>query len=302
MRTTNFYKLFAITFISLALFSCSEENNIEEINEELNLGSQLDNDDTDLFEALDKGDLELWKITFPVNASGNLSGNNDAAENKDLEAWLNNNPNDDYFFENGAENKLSFNAPHNGATTSNSSGPRCELREVVLKSSGSGTIDADWDGSNGFHVMQFRMRVREIPSSDRLTFVQIHDTDALLDDVIQLGVKPNSADNNRLWITVQGSIITGPDDNNAQFEPLFRYDVGDWENMKLQCSNNEVKVKRKVGNSYETVFVKNIHDKWPNEDMDSEYFKAGVYLQGEPTSGAGEVQFSKITFKHPSIL
>lgn len=36
--------------------------------------------------------------------------------------------------------------------------------------------------------------------------------------------------------------------------------------------------------------------------MDGEYFKAGVYLQGEPTSGAGEVQFSKITFKHPSIL
>ncbi|WP_290699185.1 hypothetical protein [Lacinutrix sp.] len=59
MRTTNFYKLFAITFISIALFSCSEENNIEEVNEEINLDSELDNDDTDLLEALDKGDLEL---------------------------------------------------------------------------------------------------------------------------------------------------------------------------------------------------------------------------------------------------
>lgn len=288
MNTKKIILLFGVCS-ALFLFSCSDL-----LEEELNDSAEEQLVDT---RALSVDDMYLWKITFPFNSSGQLSGNTDAAESKEIEEWLDDNPDNDYFYNNSGDTKVYFIAPHNGAVTSNPSGPRCELREREEKP-GGGTIDAEWRGdqSTSSHFLWIKGKVLELPNTDRVTFAQVHDVDSTLDDVIQIGIKPNPNDGNDLYVTLQGSILTGPDES-ANYDYLFPYSLGDFFDLKIKVKNNVVTVKRNNG-GWSDVFTKSIKDKWPGEDLDGEYFKAGVYLQGGATSGEGKVLLSKAKVTH----
>lgn len=303
----------AVAATVLLLSACSSHTELSEVipptqspltqgegmTEDSNNTSILDDydansDEGPSLDALSTADLYLWKVTFPFNSSGNLSGNSDASESKDIASWLSSNSNNDYFYTNNNNNKFYFIAPHNGATTGSSGNVRCELREREEKSSG-GTIDAYWDGSTSSetHILRFTCKVVDLPSTDRLTFAQVHDKNSTLDDVVQIGIKPNPNDNNKLYVTLQGSVLTGSGEN-ANYDYLFEYSLNTWLTMKIKVKNNKITVINKKNGSWTTVFDKSIKDKWSSEDLDEEYFKAGCYLQGYPSSGEGKVVFSNL--------
>jgi hypothetical protein len=68
---------------------------------------------------------------------------------------------------------VAFRAPTNGVTTSGSSYPRSELRQLIP----GGTVAASWSSKEGTHTMQVEEAISEVPKGKRQIIAgQIHDT------------------------------------------------------------------------------------------------------------------------------
>src|SRR6266542_79014 len=118
--------------------------------------------------------LTNWKLTLPLNSSGGLGG--EAAEI--LQPQLNSYVNNPYFVVNG--NGVQFRAPVNGATTSGSSYPRSELREMT----NNGSALASWSTISGTHTMYVREAITHLPAVKNQTMAgQIHDGSTKVIDV-----------------------------------------------------------------------------------------------------------------------
>lgn len=307
MKKLSHYFKFFVAILFMSLTSCSSTDGEEQLflDENASVTEEIINYDelsykwptgTSVLNGYDEPDscmdVSYWKINYPVNSNFELSGNSDSYENKNIEtAGVY-----PYFY--GWKGKyVFFEAPYNGATTSGSGNVRSELRERSYTTTGS-RVDALWDSSgNTVSQLEFQCYVDVLPSTSRLTFVQIHDKDSTLDDVIQIGIKPNPNANNALYVTIQGSILTGSGEN-SQYQYLYPYTLTNLIHLRIKTFNNLVWVYKKVGSKWSRVFAKSIKDKWPNETLDREYFKAGCYLQGYPTSGKGKVSFKYLKITH----
>ncbi len=118
--------------------------------------------------------LTNWKLTLPVDSSGGTSGS--AAEI--LQPQLATYCNDPYFVVSGSG--VRFRAPVNGATTSGSSYPRSELREMT----NNGSALASWSTTSGTHTMYVREAITHLPAVKNQTMAgQIHDGSTKVIDV-----------------------------------------------------------------------------------------------------------------------
>src|SRR5689334_2747063 len=117
-------------------------------------------------------DLTNWKLTLPTGREGKP----EEIEEPALSSFTNN-----FFRLNDGRDGVVFTANAGGVTTSGSSYPRSELREM------SGPELASWSNTTGTHTLRLREAVTQLPKvKPHVVAAQIHDAE---DDVIEVRVE-----------------------------------------------------------------------------------------------------------------
>lgn len=235
----------------------------------------------------DPGDvlnLTNWKLTLP-SCSGGEPHEIKQPQLKTFESQ--------YFYD-MCPKAVVFRAPANGCTTSNSSNPRSELRE--MKS--SGTQEASWNSGSGQHKLDIVQAITHLPTrSDGKAAVvagQIHGTS---DDFTVLRCESRNVFVNR-------------NGKNVLLCNLWMTD-GDETNYRLVTNAYE------LGRFFRLVIVANsggvtfFYDDYKggglkaatklNKTAPKCYFKAGCYTQANPSNGGkgyGEVRIRALSVTH----
>lgn len=223
-------------------------------------------------------DLSLWKITLPVNSSGQIGGA--AVEVKNIGATFQKAP----YFYTAQDGAMVFMAPTDGARTSGSKYPRSELRE--MDASGK---EISWTVEQGGEL-HATLSVNELPvtsagAKGRIVIGQIHGPD---DELCRLYYddgklyfyddKATSSIKETQFILKSASGQT----TNIALNEKFEYSIiADRNNLTVIAVHNGVEYRA----------VDPVSSFWPGKAL---YFKAGAYVQvSAPGSGAGNVGSGK---------
>lgn len=219
----------------------------------------------------DNFNLLGWKLTLPVSGS---SGN--ALEVKNLAGF----EQSTYFYD-SADGGMVFRADTTGATTSGSRYPRSELREMA------GSDLAWWTLADG-GTMSGTLKVDAVPVKTggvdgRLIFAQIHGTS---EELLRMYWENGSV----YFVNDQ----SGPSNNetnfyfaNAKGEPP-RIAKGEVFSYLIDVQGDTMSVQIFAdGQTYSS--VSKLSSVWQSDEF---YFKAGVYLGVNSSSGTGSGQVS----------
>jgi hypothetical protein len=212
--------------------------------------------------------LTNWKITIPYDGSDSGS-DADEIKRPALETYSNTS----WFWADADLTWVNFYCPAGAPTTSGSSNPRCELREMT--STGTSTVAWNMTTSNVYR-MDGICKVTQTPSSGKVCFGQIHSTLDSYDDVIRVQVRLSGV-NHILY--VMGSCV------NDTADDIRVQSVGSEIVYAIEASNSQVRLYLD-GSETPVRTYENSMTKSPTN-----YFKAGNYLQSIPTSGAGNVKY-----------
>ncbi len=244
-------------------------------------------------QALDPGlppggnfDLSHWKLQLPTSNSV-LTCDNGSVDEKtpaQLEAGFTNT-----YFYTGADGAMVFWAPINGATTSGSSYPRSELRELINPSSSA----VNWI-PYGTHILSGQCKVLQVPASKKVIIGQIHAYSGGGLPTVKLQYNNGS---------IEGMVKTNSTDDASDKKWVFATNVGLSNNITYQIKvvNGLVSiVMNGVTNSV------NIFQSDPNYTNETQYFKAGSYCQSNacsnPLDAGARVAFYAVSLFHaPSI-
>lgn len=175
--------------------------------------------------------------------------------------------NPDWFFLNAAKTAVVFRANHDGATTPNSSNPRCELREMT----NNGLTKAGWDGRSGRHVMEVDLAVTRLDGSHHVVVGQIHGGE---DDVSVFRLEGST-----LWAT--------DGDTPHGFQVTSSYVLGTRIKLAFDVQAGTISYR------YNGQTLPYTHEVGPNN-----FFKCGCYLQVKQNSGGAEVQLYGVKVTH----
>jgi hypothetical protein len=209
--------------------------------------------------------LVPWKITLPVIQDGKVK----EVRQPELARFT-----DKHFLVNSAKDGVLFRVWHGGGTTSNSSNPRSELREM----NSSGSTEYNWNATSGTHAQTVVGMVSRLTKvKPHVVLWQIHGGD---DDTTVFRLEGSS-----LWITngdnTHAKLIT------SSFQLNQRYTLkGEVKGGVCSYWYNGVKID----------YTLSISDT-------SCYFKAGNYLQSNPTSAPSEStsEYSEVTIYSVSV-
>ncbi|MEI6894196.1 MAG: polysaccharide lyase family 7 protein [Colwellia sp.] len=217
-------------------------------------------------------DLSWWKLTLPIDV--------DEVYTPELYSFTS----DEWFklVEDEDGYAIQFRANHGGSTTSGSSNPRSEFRELTQNYHYQNSKSAaSWDNSVGRHEMWIKQKVTHLTSvKPHVVVGQIHDSG---DDVVVFRLEGHQGDNDdwnnggtpgvldthgKLWLT-DGNTTHGylVDDN---------YELGTVFEVKFIAENG------KVSFEYNGELLPYTHD----ESFSGAYFKMGNYTQSH--SGTAE--------------
>ncbi|MGE5549054.1 MAG: polysaccharide lyase family 7 protein [Bacteroidota bacterium] len=207
-------------------------------------------------------DLTNWKITLPIGSSGSPT----EIKQPQLDTYSV----DPYFKLTPAKDGVQFRAHCGGTTTSGSSYPRSELREMTGYLTGSGyTEGSGWKSTSGTHTMYIRQAITHLPvAKPHVVAGQIHDAS---DDVTVFRLEGSS-----LYIT--------DGDNTHGYLLTDNYRLGTVFTCKMVVSGG------KITYYYNDQLVNYSQTK----SLSGCYFKAGCYTQsntskGDEPSAYGEV-------------
>ncbi|ONI77627.1 alginate lyase [Kribbella sp. ALI-6-A] len=210
-------------------------------------------------------DLRNWKITLPIGAEGKPTEVKQPA----LATYSH----DSYFTVVG--DAVRFRAPVNGVTTSGSSYPRSELREMTS----NGTANAAWSSTSGTHTLTVRESFDRLPADKpHLVGAQIHDGE---DDVTVF--------------RLEGSKLYVTNGDNAHHKLVTSsYRLGTVFEAKFVVSGGQVKAY--YNGTLQTTLGKS---------FSGAYFKAGAYTQANcsnssPCAGTnvGETTIHSLNVTH----
>jgi hypothetical protein len=207
-------------------------------------------------------DLTNWKITLPVAGSG---GGALEVKQPQLASYSH-----EYF--RAAGQSVVFTAPVTGATTSGSSYPRSELREMA----NGGRDNASWSSTSGTHVMEITQAITQTPSAKpHVVAGQIHDSG---DDVVMIRLEGKN-----LFVEGDGDSLAELDSN---------YTLGTTFTVRLVVANGRIRVFYNGVQKLDYAF-----------NGSGLYFKAGAYTQsnaskGEPAGAAGQVVITELRVTH----
>jgi poly(beta-D-mannuronate) lyase len=189
-------------------------------------------------------DLKNWKLTLPTGQEGKP----EEIQGPDLSSFTNK-----FFRLNDAENGVVFTANAGGVTTSGSSYPRSELREM------NGTEKAAWDSTAGTHTLDVCEAITKTPTAKpEVVSAQIHDTE---DDVLQ--------------IRLEGSTLSAQYDDGkgkAVLDPAYR--LGTPFRATVVVTAEDIAVSY---NGEHKTDIKKSGSGW--------YWKVGAYVQSNPSKG-----------------
>lgn len=190
-----------------------------------------------------------WKVTLPLVSSGKVV----EIKPPDFLTYSN----DKFFKLNSAKDGIIFTVFHGGGTTSGSSNPRSELRERY-----NNDPEGYWNAGTGTHTMEVVGQVNRLTKvKPHVVIAQVHDDQ---DDVSVWRVEGN-----QLWLTKGDTSHGHLVDSNFQLSKKYtlKYVI---TNGKYEYYYNDTKVDFTLSNSNKS------------------YFKAGNYLQSNPSSAPGE--------------
>jgi hypothetical protein len=191
--------------------------------------------------------LTNWKITLPTGSTGSPTEiKQPALATFKIDPW--------FIVQNGG---VRFRAPVNGKTTSGSSNPRSELREMT----NNGTVNAAWSSTSGTHSMTIDQMVTALPNTKpHLVVGQIHDA---ADDVTVFRVEGTT-----LWITDGNTTHGYAVDTNMTLGKRFT--------VKMEVSSGVVKY----------YYNGNLLPYSQKKSFSGAYFKAGAYTQANCTNSS----------------
>ena len=213
--------------------------------------------------------LTDWKETLPTGSSGSPTEIKQPA----LATFTV----DPYFKVNATCDGVQFRAPTDGVTTSESSYPRSELREMA----NSGTAQASWSRTSGYHSMYIDQTITAIPQGKQhIVAGQIHDGG---NDVIVVRLEGN-----HLFSDHNG--VSGPTlDSN--------YVIGTRFNVRFEVINGTI-------NLY---YNGQLKDSYVPSTTSGYFFKAGAYTQSncstESSNGAtcGPANYGEVIIYNVSV-
>ncbi|HKY57318.1 MAG TPA: polysaccharide lyase family 7 protein [Aeromicrobium sp.] len=222
-------------------------------------------------------DLGYWKLTTPVDGSDSNS-TADEVKQPALETL----DGKDYFDRlTDPGNPIRFRASVDGATTSGSSYPRSELREMTQ----DGQYNrAAWSSKCGTHTMTIEQAITQLPGGkDEVVAGQIHDS----------GVDGGTGD--VIMIRLEGTRLFVEGDNKEYGELDGSYELGQRFTVQVTAENGKISVRYQKGDA-----VENIAPFSPSVDNEQWYFKAGCYTQANESNGtgAGEVVIYDLDVTH----
>jgi hypothetical protein len=193
--------------------------------------------------------LSNWKLTLPSGSSGSPTEIKQPA----LASYKN----DPFFLVSGGGVK--FRSPVNGVTTSGSSYPRSELREM----SNNGSSNASWSNSSGTHTMTIEQAIMATPKTKKHVVAgQIHDAS---DDVIVIRLEGT-----KLFVDIGGTDGPTLDAN---------YTLGKKFTVKFEATGGKT-------NIYYNGSTTPAHTL--SKSYSGAYFKAGAYTQSNCSTDPGD--------------
>ncbi|QNE17653.1 alginate lyase [Kribbella qitaiheensis] len=210
-------------------------------------------------------DLTNWKVTLPTGSAGSPTEIKQPA----LATFSV----DPYFTVVG--DAVQFRAPVNGVTTSGSSYPRSELREMTS----NGSANASWSSTSGTHTLVVSESFDHLPAGKpQLVGAQIHDA---ADDITVFRLEGSS-----LYIT---------NGNTTHYKLVTSsYTLGTVYEAKFVVSGGQVKAY------YNGVLQTTI-----SKSFSGAYFKAGAYTQANCTNSSpcaesnyGQTTIHNVTVTH----
>jgi hypothetical protein len=194
--------------------------------------------------------LTAWKVTLPKTKDGKVVEIFQPA----LATYS-----DEFFSLNAARTGIKFKVFHGGGTTSNSSNPRSELREMLP----DGSNEFEWSTKTGTSSMEIRGKVNRLTKvKPHVVIAQIHDGD---DDLSVFRVEGDS-----LYIT--------DGDNTHAYLVSNHFELNTEYTIKFEVSGGKVSY---YYNGQKVPFTLSTSDT-------SVYFKAGNYLQSNPKTAPSE--------------
>jgi len=222
-------------------------------------------------------DLTHWKLTLPVDASGQTSGTATEISAAQLAAGYTN----ALYFQTGEGGTMVFWCPVNGATTGGSSFPRSELREMLDPTNS----EVNWT-AHGTHILDAQCRVTEVPSSQKVIIGQIHGYSGNARPLIKLQFFKGR---------VEAQVKVSP--NKDRDRKLTFPEVGLNKDISYQIKLQDGRLDITVNEQTQTENIFANEADWTNQTF---YFKAGAYCQdnkGRATEGA-RVSFSRLKVSH----
>ena len=211
--------------------------------------------------------LTNWKVTLPTGSEGSPTEVKQPA----LDSYQN----DPFFKVYSSGDRVQFRAPVNGVTTSGSSYPRSELREMA----NNGTSNASWSSTSGTHTLIVDEAFTALPATKpHVVSAQIHDAD---DDVSVFRLEGSS-----LYVT-----------------------NGDTTHHKLVTSNyvlgTKFQAKFVVSGGQIKAYYNGVLQTTISKSFTGGYFKAGAYTQANCTNSSpcsssnyGEVHLYGVSIQH----
>lgn len=214
-------------------------------------------------------DLTHWKLTLPDSSATEKSASQ-------LEGGYT----DQYFYTDSTDGAMTFWAPVTGGTTSGSSYPRSELREMIDPSDDN--VNWTWQGT---HTLTATQKVTEVPSTGKVIALQIHAFDGAPPLVKMQYV------NGTIDFLVKQSAAGGTDTHYV-FNGI---NLNDQYTAEIKVTNGVLSMK--VNGVTQTHDFVAADPNWKNEVF---YFKAGAYTQdnaGTSTEG-GRVKIYSLNVTH----
>jgi hypothetical protein len=215
-------------------------------------------------------DLTHWKLTLPetgapeVSVAQLIAGYTNAA-----------------YFYTGSRGEMVFWCPVTGGTTSGSSYPRSELREMLNPTSST----VNWTG-HGTHTLDAQCRVLKIPSTGKVIIGQIHGYTGNAYPLIKLQYYNGLVD-----------ALVKHSPNNSTDTHYYFMNVGLSNLITYQIKVTDGLLSMTVNGSNRAVNIFQTDPDWANQTM---YYKAGNYCQdnsGTSTEGA-LVSFEQLSTSH----